>query len=69
MNGKLNSRQIRLQDSKTSNKRRYSEKQWWTEEQSQLWNSVYSAEKKRRNEAGRRKIELKTMYLNLKKNI
>ena len=61
MNEKFNPRQVRLQDSVTTNKKRRSRKPWWTEELSRLWNKMCLAEKKWRKEPGtsRRKSELK----------
>lgn len=67
MNVKLNSKRVRLQDSATSNKRRRSQKPWWTDELSRLWNNMCSAETHWRNETGNRKTELKAVFLSLRR--
>ena len=63
MDDKLNSKRIRLRNNVTSNKKRRFQKQWWTDELSREWNDLCVAEKNWRNETGRRKSELKTIYV------
>ena len=68
MNGKLNSRRIRLSDSVSSNKNRRFKKPWWTDELSHQWNNMSAAEKEWRNESGRKTLEFKAIYLSSRKH-
>ena len=68
MDDKLNTKHIRLRDSVTSNKKRRFQKQWWTDELSREWNDLCVAEKNWRNKTGRRKSELKTIYVSARKH-
>lgn len=68
MDDKLNSKRVRLRDSVVSNKKRRFKKQWWTDELSREWNNLCLAEKKWRNETGRRKSELKSIYVVVRKH-
>ena len=59
---KANSYRIFGRPWSSRNKKRRFKKPWWTDELSQQWNNMCSAEKDWRKESGRRKSELKAIY-------